>query len=81
MKVLIVDDSAIMRERLIAMLSEITELENISQVKDSLEAIRTFEKLHPEVVDTGYTDAWRKWNRRTPKNQNRNQTSPGDSPY
>ncbi len=50
MKVLIVDDSAIMRERLEAMLSEITELENISQAEDSLEAIRTFEKLHPEVV-------------------------------
>jgi len=50
MKVLIADDSAIMRERLKAMLSEITELENISQAKDSLEAIRTFEKLHPEVV-------------------------------
>lgn len=50
MKILIVDDSEIMRERLKATLSEITELENISQAKDSLEAIRTFEKLHPEVV-------------------------------
>ena len=50
MKVLIVDDSAIMGERLKAVLSEITEPENISQAKDSLEAIRTFEKLNPEVV-------------------------------
>jgi len=50
MKILIVDDSAIIRKRLKAMLSEITELENISQAKDSLEAIGTFEKLHPEVV-------------------------------
>ena len=50
MKVLIVDDSAIMRERLKAILSDITELENISQATDVLEAIRTFEKLHPEVV-------------------------------
>ena len=50
MKVLIVDDSAIVRERLKAMLSEITELEDISQAEDVPEAIRTFEKLHPEVV-------------------------------
>lgn len=50
MKVLIVDDSAIMRERLETMISEITELENISQAKDSLEAISSFQKLNPEVV-------------------------------
>jgi len=49
-KVLIVDDSAIIRERLKAMLSEITELENISQARDSLEAISSFQKLNPEVV-------------------------------
>ena len=50
MKVLIVDDSEIVRERLKAMLSDITELENISQAKDSLEAISSFQKLNPEVV-------------------------------
>jgi DNA-binding NarL/FixJ family response regulator len=50
MKVLIVDDSVIMRERLKAMISEITELENISQAKDSREAISSFQKLNPEVV-------------------------------
>jgi len=50
MKVLIVDDSAIVRERLKAMLSEITELENVSQARDSLEAISSFQKLNPEVV-------------------------------
>lgn len=50
MKVLIVDDSAIVRERLKAMLSEITELEDISQARDSLEAISSFQKLNPEVV-------------------------------
>ncbi len=50
MKILIVDDSAIIRKRLKAMLSKITELENISQAKDPLEAIRTFDKLTPEVV-------------------------------
>ena len=50
MKVLIVDDSAIVRERLKAMLTEIKELEKISQAKDSREAIRCFKKLNPEVV-------------------------------
>ncbi len=50
MKVLIVDDSAIIRERLKAMLSEITELENISQAEGSLEAISCFHKLNHEVV-------------------------------
>ena len=50
MKVLIVDDSAIVRERLKTMLSEIVEPENISQAKDPFEAIRSFHKLNPEVV-------------------------------
>ena len=50
MKVLIVDDSAIVRERLIAMLSEVTELKNISQAEDVPEGISSFQKLHPEVV-------------------------------
>jgi DNA-binding NarL/FixJ family response regulator len=50
MKVLIVDDSAIIREILRDILSEITELENITQAKDSLEAISSFEKVNPDVV-------------------------------
>jgi DNA-binding NarL/FixJ family response regulator len=50
MKVLIVDDSAIMRERLKAMLSDITELENISQAEDVPEAISSVQRLNPEVV-------------------------------
>ena len=50
MKVLIVDDSTVMRERLKDMLSESTELENITQAKDSLEAISSFEKVNPDVV-------------------------------
>jgi DNA-binding NarL/FixJ family response regulator len=50
MKVLIVDDSAIMRERLKTMISEIMELENISQAEDVPEAISSFQKLNPEVV-------------------------------
>ena len=50
MKILIVDDSEIMRERLKAMLSEITELENISQAEDVLGAITSFQKLNHEAV-------------------------------
>ncbi len=50
MKVLIVDDSAFIRERLKAMLSEITEPENISQAEDPLEAVKCLQKLNHEVV-------------------------------
>ena len=50
MKVLIVDDSTIVRERLKAMLSEITEPENISQAEDYAEAISSFQKVNPEVL-------------------------------
>jgi len=50
MKILIVDDSVVVRDRLRAMLSEITEPENISQAEDVAEAIGSFQKLNPEVV-------------------------------
>ena len=50
MKVLIVDDSEILRDRLTSMLSEIIELENISQAKDVPDAISSFQKLNPDVV-------------------------------
>lgn len=50
MKVLIVDDSEVVRERLKAMLSEVTELKDISQAEDVPEAISSFHKLNPEVV-------------------------------
>ncbi len=49
-KILIVDDSVVVRDRLRAMLSEITEPENISQAEDVAEAIGSFQKLNPEVV-------------------------------
>jgi DNA-binding NarL/FixJ family response regulator len=50
MKVLVVDDSEIMRERLKDMLSEVTEDEAIGQAKDTPEAIEMLRKLNPEVV-------------------------------
>ena len=50
MKILIADDSDIVRERLRAMLSEITELENISQATDVLETLNSYQTMNPEVV-------------------------------
>ena len=50
MKVLVVDDSEIVRERLKEMLSEVVEGEGISQAKDTPEAIEMLCKLNPEVV-------------------------------
>jgi DNA-binding NarL/FixJ family response regulator len=50
MKVLVVDDSATVREELEAMLSEITEPKNIIQAKDALEATSSFHELNPYVV-------------------------------
>lgn len=50
MKVLIVDDSTIVRNRLKDILSEVIEHKNISQAKNSLEAVSSFKKLGPEVV-------------------------------
>lgn len=50
MKVLIVDDSEIVRERLKDILSEVTEGDPIGQAKDSCEAIEILYKLNPEIV-------------------------------
>lgn len=50
MKVLIVDDSEIVSERLKAMLGEIPDVETIGQAKDPLEATRSFQGLNPDVV-------------------------------
>ena len=50
MKVLIVDDSAIVRERLKGMLSEVPKVETISQAKGSLEALESLHKLKPDIV-------------------------------
>jgi DNA-binding NarL/FixJ family response regulator len=49
-KVLLVDDSSIVRERLKAMLSEVPKVETISQAKDQLEAVELLKKLNPEVI-------------------------------
>jgi DNA-binding NarL/FixJ family response regulator len=50
MKVLIVDDSAIVGERLASILSEFPEIELLEQVKDGLEAVEYIRTLKPDVV-------------------------------
>jgi DNA-binding NarL/FixJ family response regulator len=50
MKVFIADDSALLRERLIDMLSELEGIEIVGQAQDSLSAVRSIHKLKPDVV-------------------------------
>jgi len=50
MKVFIADDSQVMRERLIEMLSELPEIEIIGQVQDGIQATNLIQKLNPDVV-------------------------------
>ena len=50
MKVFIVDDSAIVRERLISMLSELTNVEIIGQAGDAHEAVEAISRLKPDAV-------------------------------
>ena len=50
MKVLVVDDSAIVGERLASMLSEFDEVVLLDQVKNGLEAVERIRTLKPDVV-------------------------------
>jgi DNA-binding NarL/FixJ family response regulator len=50
MKVLVVDDSALLRERLVSMISELPGIEAIGQAHDALHAFTSIEKLNPDVV-------------------------------
>jgi DNA-binding NarL/FixJ family response regulator len=49
-KILLVDDSTIVRERLKAMISEVPKVETVSQAKDQVEAMELLNNLNPEVV-------------------------------
>lgn len=50
MKVLIADDSGLLRQRLIAVLSEIEYVEIAGEASDGLGAINLVQKLNPDVV-------------------------------
>lgn len=50
MKVLIVDDSILMRERLTAMISELPEIEVIGQAENAENAINSIRILKPDVT-------------------------------
>ncbi len=49
-RVLIVDDSALIRERLKTMLSEIAGVEIVGEAEDKMEAIAANDRLQPDVV-------------------------------
>lgn len=50
LKVFIADDSPVVVERLIAMLSEIPEIEIVGQAQEPLEAINSIQRLKPDAV-------------------------------
>jgi DNA-binding NarL/FixJ family response regulator len=50
MKILIVDDSVELRQRLVKMLSELPEIKVIGQAKDTAEAIESISSLRPDSV-------------------------------
>lgn len=50
MKVLIVDDYAILRKKLKEMISEIEGIDIISEAKNPLEAMRSIKTINPDVV-------------------------------
>lgn len=49
-RVLIVDDSLVLRERLVEMLAAVQGLEIVEPAQNASEAIRSFETLRPELV-------------------------------
>lgn len=50
MKVVLVEDSLIIRERLKQMLSEIEEIEIVGEEQDEIEAVESIRKLKPDAV-------------------------------
>ena len=50
MKVFIVDDSSVLRERLVEMLSELPEIEIIGYAQNVPDALSSIKELNPDVV-------------------------------
>lgn len=49
-RVLIVDDSLVLRERLVELLAPVKGVQVIAQAQNASEAISSFQSLHPELV-------------------------------
>ncbi len=50
MKVVVVDDSALLRERLVSMISNLPGVTTIGQAQEASQAMNTVQKLNPDVV-------------------------------
>lgn len=50
MKVVIADDSVLMRDRLATLLSELPDLDIVGQARNGVEAIDSIRTLHPDAV-------------------------------
>jgi DNA-binding NarL/FixJ family response regulator len=50
MRLFIADDSELLRERLVDVLSEIEGVEIIGQGEDTIEVVKAVERLHPDLV-------------------------------
>ena len=50
MRVIIADDSEILRSRLVEMLNEIKGIEVVAEAKDTREAVEAIRAYHPDVV-------------------------------
>jgi DNA-binding NarL/FixJ family response regulator len=50
MKVLVVDDSALLRERLMSMISELPEIAKIDQAQNASQALHSVHNFNPDVV-------------------------------
>lgn len=59
MRVLIADDSGVVRERLVERLNEIKGIEIVGQAKDGLEARELFQELKPDTVILDLRMPWR----------------------
>ena len=49
-KVVVVDDSSVLRERLIEMLAEISGVQIIGQATNSTDALKSIQELKPDIV-------------------------------
>lgn len=54
MKILVADDSLVVRERLINLLADLKDLEVVAQAEDAPEAVESIRRLKPDAVILDY---------------------------